>query len=145
MKAREWVNKVLNLHDWWNRASLAVVFGWFGALKLLGLSPVGMLITPLFEKLAPFMVPSAMMVLGVIEVLLAIGILVPRFTKWITVLIIFHLLGTFLTLVVTPDLTWTSSLVPTFAGEFVIKNVVLIALGMNILQTYRLKQAGRSK
>lgn len=139
MKVRELVNTILDKHDWWSRIALFIVFGWFGALKLLGLSPVGMLITPLFEKLAPFLAPYAVMILGIGEVALAVGFLVPRVTKWVVLLTVLHLLGTFLTLIVTPDLTWSSFLVPTFAGEFVMKNVVLIALAINILQNNRQK------
>ena len=137
MKLSTLVDRIVNLHDWWARGALAIVFGWFGVLKLLGLSPVAMLIIPLFEKLAPFLVPYAMIVLGVGEIALAIGFLVPRFTKWVVLLTVLHLLGTFLTLILTPDLTWSSFLVPTFAGEFVIKNVVLIALGIEILMNNR--------
>jgi uncharacterized membrane protein YkgB len=140
MKADQLLNNVLDHSDWIARIALAIVFGWFGILKLLGLSPVSDLIIPLFERLAPFMTPSIMVVLGIGEIILAIGFLIPKLTKVVVAITILHLLGTFLTLIFTPDLTWTSFLVPTFAGEFVIKNVVLIALGLNILQNYRLKQ-----
>lgn len=138
MKANQLLGKVLDNSDWIGRIALAIVFGWFGILKLLGLSPVATLIVPLFERLAPFLAPSAVMILGAAELILAFWLLLPKFTKWTVLVMILHLMGTFLTLVFAADLTWNSFLVPSFAGEFVIKNVVLIALGLNILQTYRM-------
>lgn len=140
MKVKDLAGSILDQSDWLSRIAVAVVFGWFGVLKLLNVSPVAGLIHPLFERLAPFVAPWAVLLLGVGEVVLAVGFLVPKLTKWVVLLTVFHLIGTFLTLILTPELTWNNFLVPTFAGEFVVKNLVLIALSLNILQTYRFKQ-----
>ena len=116
------------------RTALAVVFVWFGALKLVGSSPVHDLIAQTLPFLdADFAVPA----LGAVEILiglaLAAGVL-PR----ITLLVMCgHLAGTFLTFVTASELMWTSNpLELTADGEFVVKNLVLIAAGLVLIGWY---------
>ncbi|HET6391188.1 MAG TPA: DoxX family protein [Blastococcus sp.] len=116
------------------RLALSVVFVWFGALKLVGSSPVHDLIA----QTLPFVDPDlAVPVLGAVEIVLglvlAAGVL-PR----ITLLVLSgHLAGTFLTFVTASELMWTSNpLELTADGEFVVKNLVLITAALVLIGWY---------
>jgi len=116
------------------RLALAVVFVWFGALKVIGSSPVHDLIA----QTLPFVdADLAVPVLGAVEVViglvLALGVL-PR----ITLLVLCgHLAGTFLTFVTATELMWTSNpLELTADGEFVVKNLVLITAALVLIGLY---------
>ena len=117
------------------RVALAAVFVWFGALKLMGTSPVeGLLAATLPFIDADLSVP----VLGGIEVLiglvLAAGIL-PRLTLLV---LTGHLAGTFLTFVTASELMWQDGhfLALTADGEFVAKNVVFISAALMLIGWY---------
>ena len=108
------------------RLSLAFVYIAFGLLKIIGLSPVSELVA----SMIPFLpAEQAVIAMGVFEVvagaLLALGVLVP----WVAAAQVVHLLGTFLVFLVLPGLTFVDGnpLALTVLGEFVAKNVVLIA------------------
>ena len=116
------------------RLALAVVFVWFGALKVVGSSPVHDLIAQTLPFLdADLTVPA----LGVVEIglglVLAAGVL-PR----ITLLVMCgHLVGTFLTFVTASELMWTSNpLELTADGEFVVKNLVLVTAALVLIGLY---------
>jgi len=111
------------------RWSLAIVFVWFGALKLFGVSPVVDLVASTVYWVDPsWFVP----VLGVIEVLIGLG-LAARFGLRIVLLaLIVQMLGTFLVFLVLPDVAFQKGnpLMLTVEGEFVLKNLVLLAAAM---------------
>jgi putative oxidoreductase len=113
----------------WLRIALALVFFWFGALKLLGVSPVADLVA----RALPFLPPEiAVRLMGVLEALIALGLL----TGWairVTMLLFFaQMAGTFLILVLEPSLSFQhgNPLLLTTMGEFVVKNLVLITGGL---------------
>ena len=106
------------------RNSLAIVFFWFGILKPLGLSPAAQLVeSTVFWFSSSWFVP----VLGFWE--MAIGILM--FTKRSQLalfLLLPHMAGTFLPLIVVPEVTFVNSpLILSLEGQYIIKNLVLIA------------------
>ncbi|SOD98211.1 DoxX family membrane protein [Blastococcus haudaquaticus] len=116
------------------RLALAVVFVWFGALKLVGSSPVHDLIAQTLPFLdAGLTVPALGVVEIVLGLVLAAGVL-PR----ITLLVLCgHLAGTFLTFVTASELMWTSNpLELTADGEFVVKNLVLITAALVLIGLY---------
>ena len=113
------------------RVALAIVFVWFGALKIFGVSPVADLVA----RTLPFLPPDvAVKGIGAIELLIGTLLL----TGWairLTMLVFFlQMLGTFLVLVLEPDQSFQhgNPLLLTTQGEFVIKNLVLIAAGLVI-------------
>jgi uncharacterized membrane protein YkgB len=111
------------------RIAIGIVFVWFGALKLSGGTPVAELVA----KTVPFL-PKQYFVpaLGTFEVLLGIALLVGRRLDLVVLLLVMHLSGTFLVLVVQPGEAFTdhNPLMLTMVGEFVVKNVVLIAAAL---------------
>ena len=111
------------------RVSLGLVFVWFGALKVLNMTPVGELVAGTLPFVDPaWFVPF----LGAVEVALGVGLLVGRWITAVCAVLVAHLCGTFLVLVMQPQLAFQDGnpLLLTTIGEFVIKNVVLISAAL---------------
>jgi putative oxidoreductase len=111
------------------RISLGVVFVWFGALKIANVTPVGDLVAGTLPFVDPvWFVPF----LGGVEVALGLGLLLGRAITVISAVLVGHLCGTFLVLVMQPELAFQNGnpLLLTTIGEFVVKNVVLIAAAL---------------
>ena len=111
------------------RISVAVVFIWFGALKILGVTPVTDLVASTVYWVDPdWFVP----VLGVAEVLVGLGLLFRVMLRTVLALFALQMLGTFLVLVVLPEVSFQDGNIfkLTVEGEFVIKNLVLLSAGL---------------
>ncbi len=116
------------------RLAVAITFVWFGALKIFGRSPVGDLVAQTVYWLPPSLfVP----VLGYWEVIVGLGLLFSITLRLILLLFWLQMAGTFLVLVLRPELAFQGGnpLLLTMTGEFVIKNLVLIAAGIVIGST----------
>lgn len=116
------------------RVALAVTFIWFGALKVAGLSPVADLVAQTVYWLPPALfVPF----LGWWEVVVGVGLLFGVALRLVLLLFWLQMAGTFLVLVLRPELAFQSGnpLLLTVVGEFVVKNLVLIAAGLVIGST----------
>lgn len=113
------------------RASLGVVFVWFGALKLAGLSPVADLVARMSPGLAP---QDFLVLLGAWEVVVGLGLLAGIAVRTVLLLLWLQLAGTFLVLVLRPEVAFQGGnpLLLTVEGEFVVKNLVLIAAGLAV-------------
>jgi len=113
--------------------ALFIVFVWFGSLKLFGFSPANPLVSALLAQTLPFITfPVFSLILGIYEVIIGILFIVPRMEKVAITLLIPHMLVTILPLILLPDMTWQSFLVPTLEGQYIIKNVVIIALAATV-------------
>jgi putative oxidoreductase len=114
------------------RGSLGLVFIWFGALKLLGDSPVQGLIA---ATLPWFSIGIVMPVLGWVEVVIGVSLLIGRPRRLTLVALAAHLTGTFLTFVIAPQLMVRhgNPMLLTADGEFVLKNLVLITAALILL------------
>jgi putative oxidoreductase len=114
------------------RMSLALVFVWFGLLKVLGDSPVTRLVT----ATVPFGNPHVVVgVLGGVEVALGAWLALGRAPRLLALCLVGHLTGTFLTFLMAPSMTMRhdNPLLLTADGEFVVKNVVLISTTLLIV------------
>jgi uncharacterized membrane protein YkgB len=80
--------------------------------------------------------------LGVFEVILGLAMLSGRFTTLVCAALVAHLTGTFLALVMQPQVTFQhgNPLMLTTEGEFVVKNLVFIAAGLVIAAQYQRKE-----
>jgi uncharacterized membrane protein YkgB len=121
------------------RWSLAIIFIWFGLLKVGGVSPAAELVSRTF-----FFVPARVIVpaLGVVELLIGLCIIFPRTLPFGLGLIAVHLLGTFLSFVVVPEMCFVR--VPfllTSDGEFVLKNLLFIGAALFLAGTLAKKSA----
>ena len=116
------------------RFSIAVVFIWFGMLKVLGLSPAGSLVHNLFESSIHFVsFASFYMFFAWFEVLIGVLFLIPKMTRVVMPLLLIHMITTFGPLVLLPDASWSAFMVPTLVGQYIIKNLVIIAAAMGII------------
>ncbi|WP_394824931.1 DUF417 family protein [Pendulispora albinea] len=118
------------------RFSLGMVFIWFGALKLVGVTPVAAMVARTVPFLDPrWFVPA----LGIFEMVLAAGLILDgRHVRWVVTAMMAHLCGTFLVFVTQPDVTFRDGnpFLLTTEGEFVLKNIVLLTAGM-VVATHR--------
>lgn len=120
------------------RWALAVVFIWFGLLKVLKVSPVADLVAQTVYWFEPtWFVPF----LGVWEILVGLGLLFGKALRLVLFIFFLQMAGTFLVLILHPDLSFQNGnpLHLTVLGEFVVKNLVLLAAGMVIGATVRRK------
>ena len=126
---------------WINRVALFIVFFWFGFLKILHASPAEKLVTDLHQvTISPFIsIDSFLIVLGIIECLIGLLWLVPSLTKITFWIFISQMFTTFLPLLFLPKDTWQNTLVLTLTGQYIIKNVVLIASAWTILNSYKIQ------
>jgi putative oxidoreductase len=111
------------------RMSLALVFVWFGALKLTGDTPVEGLIGATLPFLSTDLTLPA---LGLAEVVLGLAVAVGRAPRMVLVVLAGHLAGTFLSFVTAPEFMFEDGnpLLLTADGEFVLKNLVLISAAL---------------
>ncbi len=124
--------------NWLQRLALALVYGWFGLLKIFATSPAESLVKDLLAQTMPFIpFPIFLPLLGAAEILLAIVWLVPRATKLAFVLTITHMIMTFGPMVLLPTHTWLGLMQPTLEGQYIIKNVLIIAMVFSLLSQHR--------
>jgi len=115
------------------RVSIFVVYVWFGALKILGLSPASDLVHHLFNSTIHFMSFNTFYILFAwFEVLIGVMFIIPRLTRFVVPLLIVHMVTTFMPLVFLPGDTWSGFMVLTLTGQYIVKNLVIIAVAIGI-------------
>ena len=115
------------------RFGLFVVFFWFGILKVVGLSPASPLVQALFERTIHFMPFNVFLVVfGLFEMLIGILFVIRGAERIVLPLLALHMITTFMPLVLVTGATWQRAFVPTLEGQYIIKNLVLIACAMGI-------------
>lgn len=127
------INSMRRIFPWVSRIALFVVFFWFGILKVLSLSPASPLVSDLLAQTLPFLSPECFIVwFGAFECLIGITFLIRGLERISIALLVVHMITTFGPLVFLPEIAWTQSFVPTLEGQYIIKNLVIIALGIGI-------------
>ena len=118
------------------RVAVAIVFIWFGALKVIDRSPVEDLVKDTIYFLPE---DTFFVVIGVWEIIIGVGLLVPVLLRLTLALFWLQMAGTFLSLIVLPDRAFQDGnpLLLDVTGEFIVKNLVLIAAGLVIGSTVR--------
>jgi hypothetical protein len=120
------------------RWAIAVVYLWFGRLKLINQSPAAELVVKTVFWLQP---PMALRFIGGWEVLIGVGLLIPHpmilratlFLLWL------QIASTFQVFFVLPETVFQGGdpLVPTLEGQYAFKNLVLATAGLVIGSTVR--------
>lgn len=122
------------------RWAVAIVYVWFGGLKLINASPATELVVRTLFWLPP---RTALAFIGGWEVLIGIGLMFahPVALRITLLLMWLQLVGTFQTFVLLPDAVFQNGnpLLPTIEGQYTFKNVVLITAGLVIGSTVRRK------
>ena len=93
--------------------------------------------SPLAEALTAQTIGSewfqvAFVTLAVIECLIGVLFLVPRATRMVIPLLFVHMLVVSSPLVMVPAYVWAAPLVPNLEGQYIIKNIALVAVAIGI-------------
>lgn len=117
------------------RYAIGIVFIWFGALKIIDMSPASALI----EETVFFLSPELFIpILGVWEILIGVSFLYHRLIRLGILLLFLQLPGTFLPLILVPEAVYTTF--PhglTVEGQYIVKNLVIIGAALVIGGTVR--------
>ena len=120
------------------RWAIAIVYLWFGGLKLINASPAAELVVQTVFWLPPRM---ALLFIGGWEMLIGVGLLFthPLVLRATLFLLWLQLAGTFQVFFLLPQAAFQGGnpLLPTLEGQYAIKNLVLITAGLVIGSTVR--------
>lgn len=117
-----------------SRIALFIVYFWFGILKVFGLSPAGPLVGELLQKTIPFLTPDQFIFwFGLFEMAIGVLFLIPKLSRLVIFVLVIHLITTAGPLVLLPQITWQAWFVPTLEGQYIIKNLLIIATAMGIV------------
>lgn len=115
------------------RVAIFVIFFYFGILKIFGLSPATPLAIALTDKTIGMQYfDASFMALAVLECLIGILFLIPKATRVVIALLFIHLLVVCSPLVLIPEQVWTRPFVPDLEGQYIIKNIALVAIAIGI-------------
>lgn len=115
------------------RVALFAVFFWFGFIKLTGTSPAGELAEALTVKtVGPELFEILFKVLAFLECVIGVLFLVPKAVRIVMPLLFFHMAVVCAPLLLVPELTWQAAFVPTLEGQYIIKNIVIVALAFGV-------------
>ncbi len=116
------------------RLALAIVYIWFGSLKIIGMSPAGELVEQTVYWFDPkIFVP----ILGIFETAIGLGLLIKRFVPYTIILLLMHMSVTiFPIFILTKTCFDAFPYCPTLVGQYIIKNLVLVAGALIIAGKY---------
>lgn len=116
------------------RIALAIVYIWFGALKIFGMSPAGELV----EETVYWFNPTLFIpILGGCEIIIGLGLLIKRFIPITIMLLLLHMVATFFPVFILKTVCFEGfPFCPTLVGQYIIKNLVLIAGALIIAGKY---------
>jgi uncharacterized membrane protein YkgB len=119
------------------RISLAIVYVWFGALKIFGMSPAGELV----EQTVYWFRPEVFIpILGICEVIIGLGLLIKKFIPYIILLLLLHMTVTLFPIFILKSICFDSfPFCPTLIGQYIIKNLVLISGALVVAGKYNEK------
>ena len=116
------------------RISIGIVFVWFGFLKFFpGLSPAQELAIRTITLLSFELIPDFIIINGLAfwEVLIGIGLISGKFMRETLLLLFLQMAGTFAPIFLFPNEVFTHfPYAPTLEGQYIIKNLVLVAAGI---------------
>ena len=120
------------------RWAIAIVYIWFGGLKLFNASPAAELVVRTLFWLPP---STSLLLIGGWEVLIGVGLLFthPLILRFTLFLLWLQILGTFQVFFLLPQVAFQGGnpLLPTLEGQYAIKNLVLLTAGLVIGSTVR--------
>lgn len=117
-----------------SRFALFTVFFWFGALKVIGMSPASGVVKDLFYRTMPIINFDTFLILfGLFECLIGILFLIRGAERIVIPLLFIHMITTFMPLFLLQQTMWSGFLVPTLEGQYIIKNLVIIATAIGVV------------
>lgn len=115
------------------RISFGIIFIWFGLLKPLGISAAEPLVIATVPWLPIFGAKTWVAIIGWWEVLIGIFFIFRKTTRIAIGLLALQMVGTFMPLVVLPEITFQpgyTPYVPTMEGQYIIKNLMIISAAL---------------
>ena len=114
------------------------MFFWFGFLKVIGLSPAQQFVQDTVYWMPFLSAEIWTYIIGYWEILIAICFLFKRTTLLGMILLFIQMSGTFLPLVILPNVTFQNSnpLLPTLEGQYIIKNIIIITAALLVGRKY---------
>ncbi|MEX0649504.1 MAG: hypothetical protein WD200_00705 [Candidatus Andersenbacteria bacterium] len=132
------INTCIRCNGIFARVALFVVFFWFGILKVVTESPANPLVDSLLQRTLPFFTFEEFIVwFGLFEVLIGIIFLIPKWERFALLLLAVHMITTFGPIVMLPEMVWSAPFVPTLEGQYIVKNLIIIALAIGIVANLR--------
>lgn len=112
------------------RYAMALIFLWYGLLKVIDLSPVETIVSHASDLINGH---GFFLFLGYWEIAIGLCLFIKKLNRLGLLLLFLQFPGTFLPLFLKPDVYFT--IIPfglTLEGEFIVKNLVFIAAGLVI-------------
>jgi len=117
------------------RCSLAIIFIWFGLLKPLGISAAAPLVKMTVGWMPLLSTDGWLSVIGWWEVVIGVTFLFRRTARIAIALLAMQMVGTFMPLVLLPEVTFQPGgvpFVPTMEGQYILKNLLIISSALVI-------------
>lgn len=112
---------------------MGIIYLWYGALKVFGISPVEELVIRATDWVFSH---EFVMFLGVWEVLIGLFLMIKKCRRVGIFLLFTQFPGTFLPLFTNPEDCFTSfPFGLTLEGQYIFKNLILIAVGLYLIST----------
>ncbi len=97
------------------------------------MSPANPLAAKLLTATIPFVsFDQFIIALGLYEILIGLFFLLPRYERVAILLLLPHMVIVSLPLFLLPETSWLRPLVPTMEGQYIIKNLAIVALAISI-------------
>ncbi len=123
------------------RISIGIIFLWFGFIKYFpGLSPIEDLALRTTRVLTFNLFSDNAMAIGLatLECLIGIGLITGKFLRITLLLLLFQLIGAISPVFIFPSEVFKIiPIVPTLAGQYIIKDIIIISAGILIGSTVR--------
>jgi uncharacterized membrane protein YkgB len=122
------------------RISFGIIFIWFGILKPLGISSAEPLVIATVPWMPVFDGGTWVSIIGWWEVAIGIAFLFRRTIRVAVALLALQMVGTFMPLVLLPDVTFQAGHFPygpTLEGQYIIKNLMIISAALVVGGTVR--------
>lgn len=120
------------------RYSMAVIFLWYGLLKIVDESPANELVLHALQTDNHLFI----VLIGIWETAIGILLFFKRFLRFGLILMFLHFPGTFLPLFMNPQACFTS--IPfglTLEGQYIFKNLILISAALVLLSSLSLQKS----
>lgn len=114
------------------RIALFIIFFWFGILKVFSVSPADTLVSSLVSAVFGNVISPELFLIwfGGLEAITAFLILLYRFERLTFALLFLHFIATAFPLILLPELTWNGIFQPTLIGQYILKNLALLSIGI---------------
>ncbi|CAM3956985.1 hypothetical protein FLBR109950_10545 [Flavobacterium branchiophilum] len=127
-------NKFHNKSIFLLKISLALVYIWFGCLKIVGNSPAEALVSNTVYWWQP---ETFIPILGLCEMFIGLGLLISKILPYIVILLLLHMIVTFFPIIILKETCFSKGYYfPTLVGQYIIKNIVLIAGALTVFCHY---------